>query len=107
MTTAVWLPAVQKAGLTGLAAALLLSTPMQLSGQPSNDASAGPSSVSSQRLFFDRYCVTCHSDRLKTGGLSLTQADPAKPGAQPELWEKVVRKLRTNVMPPPNALQPS
>jgi hypothetical protein len=44
---------------------------------------------------------------LKTGGLSLAQADPAKPGAQAELWEKVVRKLRTGVMPPPNMPQPA
>ena len=51
--------------------------------------------------------MTCHNERLKTGGLSLAQVDPAKPGAQPELWEKVVRKLRTGVMPPPNAPQPS
>src|SRR5438046_326566 len=107
MTAAVWLPAVQKVGLTGLAAALLLTAPMKLFGQQNKAASAGTSPVSSQRQFLDRYCVTCHNERLMTGGLSLIQADPAKPGAQPELWEKVVRKLRTGVMPPPNALQPS
>lgn len=39
--------------------------------------------------------------------MSLAQADLAKPGAQPELWEKVVRKVRTGVMPPPDAPQPS
>src|SRR5258708_27757276 len=107
MTAAEWLPAVQKVGLTGLAAALLLTAPMKLFGQQNKAASAGTSPVSSQRQFLDRYCVTCHNERLMTGGLSLIQADPAKPGAQPELWEKVVRKLRTGVMPPPNALQPS
>src|SRR5438477_1459479 len=59
-----------------------------------------------QRQFLDKYCATCHNDRLKTGGLSLDKAEVSKPDAQPEVWEKVVRKLRTGVMPPPNMLQP-
>ncbi len=44
---------------------------------------------------------------MKSGGLNLAQANLAKLSAEPELWEKVVRKLRTGVMPPPNAPQPS
>ena len=67
---------------------------------------AGASPASSQRQFLDRYCATCHNDRLKTGGLSLAQADLSRPGSQPELWEKVLRKLHTGVMPPPNMPQP-
>ena len=35
------------------------------------------------------------------------QADLAGLGAQPERWEKVARKLRTGVMPPPSAPQPT
>src|SRR5262245_57863003 len=62
--------------------------------------------TSSQHQFIGRYCLTCHNDRLKTGGLSLERADVSKPDAQPEVWEKVVRKLRTGVMPPSNMLQP-
>lgn len=57
--------------------------------------------------FVDRYCAACHNDRAKSGGLSLAHADVSSPSAQPELWEKVARKLRTGVMPPPNAPQPS
>src|SRR5215510_6938199 len=63
--------------------------------------------TSSQSQFVDRYCVTCHNDRLKTGGLSLERVDVSRPDAQPEVWEKVVHKLRTGVMPPSNMLQPS
>jgi hypothetical protein len=63
--------------------------------------------LDAQRPFLDRYCTSCHNDRLKTGGLSLGQVDVSKPGAQSELWEKVVRKLHTGVMPPSNAPQPS
>jgi hypothetical protein len=55
----------------------------------------------------DRYCVTCHNQKLKTAGLMLDKADVASPGAGAEVWEKVVRKLRTSTMPPPNMPQPS
>src|SRR5262245_6396455 len=63
--------------------------------------------TSRQRQFLYRYCATCHNDRLKTGGLSLERIDVSSPDAQPETWEKVVRKLHTGVMPPPNMPQPS
>src|SRR5258708_7891180 len=82
-----------KTGVAGLALTLFLVVPVKISAQ--------------QRQFVDRYCATCHNERLKTGGLSLVQADLSRPGAQPELWEKVVRRLRTGVMPPPGAPQPS
>ena len=104
MISAVRLTSTWKTGPARLAAVLLVAAPMTLSAQQSKAPSTGPSRGSSQ--FLDQYCVTCHNDRLKTGGLSLMQADPARAGAQPELWEKVVRKLRTGVMPPPTAPQP-
>ena len=54
-----------------------------------------------------QYCVTCHNPRLNTGGLSLDPADLAKVEARAETWEKVVRKLRTGMMPPAGAPRPS
>jgi mono/diheme cytochrome c family protein len=92
--------------LAGLAATLLLSVPVTIHAQQRNAASAGASPTSSQRQFLDRYCASCHNERLKTGGLSLVQADLSKVGTQPQLWEKVARKLHTGVMPPPNMPQP-
>src|SRR5204863_7369964 len=53
------------------------------------------------REFVTAYCVTCHSDRLKTGGLSLERDDAAA-----ETWEKVVVKLRSRSMPPPGNRRP-
>ena len=47
-----------------------------------------------------RYCVTCHNDRLRTGGFSFEPLDVADVAAHPEAWEKVVRKLRAGAMPP-------
>ena len=105
MTEPVLFPRALKIGL-GLAAALLLSVQVKVSAQQSNAAHEGPPPTSSQRQFLDRYCVSCHNEKLKTGGLSLVQVDLSKPGAQSELWEKVLRKLHTGVMPPPNMPQP-
>src|SRR5215813_832593 len=53
-----------------------------------------------------KYCVTCHNDRLKTGGLTLATVDVERPAANAETWEKVIRKLRTRAMPPSNAPRP-
>src|SRR5579883_1508429 len=53
-----------------------------------------------------QYCSTCHSDKLKTGGVSLEGVTAASIAKDPELFEKAVRKLRGRVMPPPGAKQP-
>jgi len=60
----------------------------------------------STRAVLDQYCVTCHNQRLKTGQLSLEGLDAAHPAAQPEIWEKVVRKLQSRAMPPQGARRP-
>jgi cytochrome c551/c552 len=62
-------------------------------------ANAAPAS-SSQRQFLDKYCVSCHSDKLKTGGISLQSADPQQAAANAELWEKVIKKVDVEAMPP-------
>src|SRR5215471_13852910 len=69
-------------------------------------AATSTSSASAQRAILDQYCVTCHSDRLKTANLSLEKLDLATAGDHPELWEKVIRKLRAGVMPPPGIRRP-
>jgi len=53
------------------------------------------------------YCVTCHNQRLKTGGLTLDTLDLTKVPADPATWEKVVMKLRAGLMPPPGAPRPA
>jgi len=47
-----------------------------------------------------RYCAACHNATLKSGGLSLDGLDPATAGQHPQVWEKVVRRLRGRTMPP-------
>ncbi len=75
-------------------------------GQHRTAADAAALGAASQRALLDQYCVTCHNDRLKTAQLSLEHADLAAVGDHPELWEKVVRKLRAGVMPPPDVRRP-
>ena len=58
------------------------------------------------RATIDRYCVTCHNDKAKTGGLSLETADLGNVAANADLWEKVVRKVRVGMMPPQGAPAP-
>ena len=50
--------------------------------------------------------MTCHNGRLKTGGLSLDDLNPAEAPAHPEVWEKVVLKLRGGMMPPQGMPRP-
>src|SRR6516162_752735 len=55
----------------------------------------------SPRAVLDKYCVTCHNDRLKTAGLILNKAD-----INEETWERVLRKLHAKEMPPPGSPRP-
>jgi mono/diheme cytochrome c family protein len=54
----------------------------------------------------DRYCVTCHNQRTKTAGLALDAIDVGRPGADAQVWEDVVRKLRSRSMPPQGVPRP-
>ena len=54
----------------------------------------------------ERYCLVCHNDRRKIGGLSLAGFSLALADRHPEVAEKVVAKLRVGLMPPKRAPQP-
>jgi hypothetical protein len=53
-----------------------------------------------------RYCTDCHNDAEYAGDLSLESVRPEDVAAQPATWEKVVRKLRGRLMPPPEMPRP-
>ena len=71
---------------------------------PSQVAAPAPSP---QRALLDRYCVTCHNQRLQTGGLALDAADVSHVGDAPDVWERVVLKLRGGMMPPAGRPRPA
>src|SRR5215471_12836649 len=48
----------------------------------------------SQRAFLNQNCGYCHNDQTKSGGMSLSQVTP-------DLGEKILRKVRVGLMPPP------
>jgi len=54
----------------------------------------------------ERYCITCHNDKLKTGGLALDAPNLNQVSAHPEIWERVIKKLRTGAMPPQGRPRP-
>jgi mono/diheme cytochrome c family protein len=53
-----------------------------------------------------QYCVGCHSDKGKAGGLSLVAFDPSHADQSADVAEKVIHKLRLGMMPPPGARRP-
>ena len=58
------------------------------------------------RSVVDKYCVTCHNQRLKTGGLTLDTPDLANVAAHSDVWEKVIRKVEAGMMPPAGVPRP-
>ncbi len=72
-----------------------------------NPAQGGPPAPSPQRALIDRYCVTCHNQRLQTGGLALDALDVSRVGDAPDVWERVVLKLRGGMMPPAGRPRPA
>lgn len=93
--TAVWIFL-----LTGITLAAGQQRQSAQAGSPSPRVQTTSSAASPQRALLDRYCVTCHNQRLKTAGLTLDTMDVTHVGARPDVWEKVVRKLRAGFMPP-------
>ena len=77
---------------------------------------------SQNRALLDQYCVICHNQgvvnsvvtaneglqttQLRNLGLTLDTEDVSNLAENPEVWEKVVNKLRVGVMPPPNYPRP-
>jgi uncharacterized protein DUF1592/uncharacterized protein DUF1588/uncharacterized protein DUF1585/uncharacterized protein DUF1587/uncharacterized protein DUF1595 len=61
---------------------------------------------SEERALLDRYCVGCHNQRTRAGNLALDVLDERQVELQPQTWEKVVRKLRTGLMPPAGRPRP-
>src|SRR5262252_8692647 len=62
--------------------------------------------VESQQALVAQYCAACHNDKLKSGGFSWAAMDLAHPEKNAEQMEKVIRKLRAGMMPPPGARHP-
>ncbi len=85
--------------------ALLPLTPAlaQSKAGKSEAAKANPAAqtgFAAQEAVVKKYCVGCHNDTSKAGGLSLESLNISKLGQHPDLGEKLVTKLRAGMMPP-------
>src|SRR3989442_466392 len=91
-----------------LAGVITASLPTVFTARPGLTAAPAPqtSLAQAQLAAINQYCVACHNDRAKTGGVSFEGITPESIGQHAELFEKAVRKLRGRVMPPPGARQP-
>src|SRR5262245_53810203 len=91
-------------GVVATAGLVLLATIAVSSGVGADElqqpTSAPPSTASAPSAVFERYCITCHNDKVRSGGLALSSASLSNVGVESQVWEKVVRKLRTRAMPP-------
>ena len=59
--------------------------------------------MSAEQALVNRYCVTCHNERRQTPAgapLMLDKLNIDQVSEHPEVWEKVVRKVRSGAMPP-------
>jgi hypothetical protein len=59
-----------------------------------------------QTAMVKQYCIGCHSDRGKAGGLTLASFDAATAADHAGVTEKMIRKLRAGMMPPAGAKRP-
>src|SRR5579862_1932504 len=81
-------------------AALILGT------GPAMTAQQPPAAATEHRAAVTKYCVTCHNERAKAGGLALDGMDWDNIPAGAAVWEKALKKMRVGMMPPPSAARP-
>ena len=62
--------------------------------------------TAADRAVIDKYCVTCHNQRLKTANLELDASNLNDIAAHPDVWEKVIRKVEAGMMPPAGVPRP-
>ena len=94
--------------LAGLTSSGVAQTPPNTTPapKPAPVASHAPASSDAQAALIKQYCVGCHNDKAKTGGLTLASFDPEHPEQNAEVAEKMIRKLRLGMMPPPGVRRP-
>src|SRR6267142_1190512 len=91
--------------LIGISCAVgIVSAGSKVFSQFANQVAQGPES---QWSTIGTYCFGCHNEGVAAGNLFLDKLGAESVPAHPEIFEKVVRKLRGRQMPPPGMPQPS
>jgi len=75
---------------------------------PKMAASHAPTGMpmDAQNKLVAQNCASCHSEKMKAGELVLAGFDAAKVSDRPDVTEKMIRKLKAGMMPPPGARRP-
>jgi mono/diheme cytochrome c family protein len=73
----------------------------------SNSAAVRTAPATPQYALVKQYCIGCHNSKLKTAGVSLEGLDTTRVGDDAATWEKVLRKLSANQMPPAGLPRPT
>src|SRR5688500_8257755 len=75
---------------------------------PSDAAANQPSATKAMesKATVQKYCVSCHNEKVKSGGLTLSTLDLTRAPEHAEVWEQVIRKVRTGAMPPAGRPRP-
>src|SRR4029453_10704544 len=63
-------------------------------------------SIQDNWKLLEGYCVECHNATDWAGGVAFDTMEPGAAADDAEIWEKAVRKMRGNLMPPPGKKQP-
>src|SRR5499433_234092 len=85
-------------------AVVIVSADSKVFSQTANNVAQRPES---QWSTIQLYCWGCHNEEVRAGNLFLDQLSAESVPEHPEIFEKVVRKLRGRQMPPPGLPQPS
>jgi len=75
-------------------------------GEPDRARPTSTAKAGTEKAVIDRYCATCHNQRTRAGNLALDTLDVSAAGREAQTWEKIVRKVRTGMMPPSGAPRP-
>ena len=102
---------MMKSALATMSVALLMALGLSADGQRDTGqvspalATPAPAGLplEAQTALVKQYCVRCHSDRGRAGGLTLDTFDAAHIDRNVAVAEKMIRKLRAGMMPPPSA----
>src|SRR5581483_3472822 len=90
----------------GWAVAILIAAGARQVAKPQQSSTGTIAPSTEYCVVLDKYCVTCYNQKLKTAGLMLDKLSLENIPADAEVWEKVIRKLRSNAMPPPKIPRP-
>src|SRR3981081_4683677 len=91
--------------LIGISCAVgIVSADSKVFSQPANQVAQHPES---QWSTIQTHCFGCHNKFVRAGNLLLDELGAESVPEHPEIFEKVVRKLRGRQMPPPGLPQPS